>query len=311
MADSTVFSFSLGPQVRHMHPHNEAMQALHTHVSEMITVANEGQSADNQIKLLLTPAPAKSAPHVTLTAEEATPIAISPASNDNRDVVNSGSTRERGETRGGGRGGYSEEVYSTAKITIQSQLPENGPLNHQTLIASIEQKLLDFMGKDPITDSSRSRGYDLKDHTMLESVTTKLENVATRAVQLGDRSNIVETAAAVADTAKALAKTVPFLGIAQQATASLLIVNDYLDAAAKIQPLVDAGKVNALGARDYAAAMSSYNLLQNATMHVNQSIGAEGLIKWVNDHPDIPTADLDKLGLGGIQIIKAPEQEMS
>lgn len=110
-----------------------------------------------------------------------------------------------------------------------------------------------------------------------------------------------------ATTVVEAAKNIPKLSIAQQAKIVTATIADYKDAATKIQPLVDAGKVNPEGARDYAVAVSTYNLMQNATMHVDRSIGAESLNKWVHDHPDVPADDLDKLGLGGIQVIKAPE----
>lgn len=110
-----------------------------------------------------------------------------------------------------------------------------------------------------------------------------------------------------ATTVVEAAKNIPKLSIAQQAPIVTATIADYKDAATKIQPLVDAGIISAEGARDYAVASSTYNLMQNATMHVDRSIGAESLNKWVYDHPEVPAADLDKLGLGGIQVIKAPE----
>lgn len=100
---------------------------------------------------------------------------------------------------------------------------------------------------------------------------------------------------------KAASISTKILNIASPVVNSVSIAGDYTEAMKKVKPYVDQKLMSAEAARDYAVAITEGKLEQNATLGLSNDLGNARIGKWVQDHPEIPNAVLQELGLGGVR----------
>ncbi|NOU40408.1 MAG: hypothetical protein HOO85_03970 [Methylotenera sp.] len=89
------------------------------------------------------------------------------------------------------------------------------------------------------------------------------------------------------------------LAIASAIAQPLYVMADYKDAVERAKPYVESGKLSAEAARDYADAVATTNLINNATLNVDPALGAKYYAQWIATH-DISKEIYTELDVSGV-----------